>query len=111
MPRRWNVRCSREACKRRAVFSKHPDEYQRPRKCEGCGGTRFRVVPDMARDRGRHELCTCMGYLWGDDFTASRPPHRRGSRFCYYRADGTLRMPSDPDFEDPNYEPDTADAA
>lgn len=109
--RRWNVRCSREKCKLRYVFPKHPDDYRRPRKCAKCGGTKFRVIPNMARDRGKYELCTCAGYQWGDNYTGNRPPHRRGSRFCYYRADGSMRMPGDDDFEDPNYEPETADAA
>jgi len=111
MPSRWNVRCSREACKLRYVFAKHPDDYRQPRKCTGCGGTKFRVIKNMARERGKHELCSCAGYQWGDAFTGSRPPHRRGSRFCHYRADGAMRAPGDDDFEDPNYEPEFADAA
>lgn len=103
MAKRFNVRCSKEACKMRAVFSKHPDDYKVPRKCDGCGGTKFRVIKNMVRERCA-VTCDCAGYKWGDNHTASRPPHRRGSRFCYYRKDGTLRMPGDADFEDPNYE-------
>jgi hypothetical protein len=107
---RWNVRCSKEACRARHVFDKHPDEYQRPRKCKCCGGTKFRIVKNRFKDRCA-TLCTCMGYRWGDAWTGSNAPHNRGSRFCYYRKDGTLRMPGDADFEDPNYEPEMADEA
>lgn len=30
--------------------------------------------------------------------------HRRGSRFCWYRKDGTPRYPGDPDFQHPAME-------
>ncbi|WP_322037919.1 hypothetical protein [Burkholderia cenocepacia] len=98
MARSYNVRCSREKCKLRYVFAKHPDDYKRPRKCAGCKGTKFRIIPNMAADRGKHTLCTCGGYKWGDNYTASRPPHRMGSPACWYRADGSQRLPGDADF-------------
>jgi len=39
--------------------------------------------------------CICDGYyrLWNG-------PHRKGSKYCYFRRDGTQRMPGDPDFTD-----------
>ena len=89
---RWNVRCSKEKCKLRYVFPKHPDSYKVPRKCDGCGGTKFRVIKNMAADRGWYSLCTCAGYpTWGDDNTASRPPHRMGSPACWYTQTGEMR--------------------
>lgn len=100
---RWNVRCSKESCRARHVFPKHPDEYIRPRKCDRCGGTRFRVVRDRAKDRCA-TLCDCGGYQFVGPRTNGNAPHRKGSRFCWYRKDGTPRKPGDPDFEDPNYE-------
>ncbi|EJO56769.1 hypothetical protein BURMUCF2_1624 [Burkholderia multivorans CF2] len=37
--------------------------------------------------------CTCAGYwFW----------HRRGSPYCWYRADGSTRSPGDSDFADRN---------
>ena len=98
---RFNVRCSREKCKARAVFAQHPDSYKVPRKCAKCGGTQFRVIKNMARETGAIE-CTCAGYQWGDDRTAQRPPHRRGSRYCHFRSNGESRQPGDSDFEDPH---------
>lgn len=110
--RRVHIRCSREKCKRRFTLPKHPDEYVRGWKCASCGGARFREIKDRNREAGNNIQCDCAGYQWGNDRTASRPPHRRGSRFCWYRADGSMRMPGDDDFEDPNYEPDeVTDAA
>lgn len=35
--------------------------------------------------------CICSGYWF---------LHRRGSRFCWYRKDGSQRMPGDADFAD-----------
>ena len=109
-----HVRCSKEKCKKRAVFDRHPDEYKVPRKCEGCGGTRFRVIRDRLREAGgRQRLCSCEGRVFGDlkasNWSASKPPHVRGSTNCWYRKDGTMRMPGDPDFSDPDYEPDTVE--
>jgi len=40
--------------------------------------------------------CDCEGYWF---------PHRRGSLFCWMRADGSPRYPGDPDFADRNYDP------
>lgn len=104
---RIHVRCSKETCKKRAVFSMHPDEYKIPRKCEGCGGSRFRVIKKWHRERGDRMQCTCAGRVYGEvkasDHSASMPPHVRGSQRCWYRKDGTTRMPGDEDFNDPDY--------
>jgi hypothetical protein len=42
--------------------------------------------------------CDCAGYKWGG------APHRKGSKACWFRKDGTQRVPGDPDFYDPEYE-------
>ncbi|MDT9046451.1 MULTISPECIES: hypothetical protein [Enterobacteriaceae] len=42
--------------------------------------------------------CTCGGS------GAYHYPHRRGSPFCWYRADGTDRFPGDPDLKHPQME-------
>ncbi|MDR3386846.1 MULTISPECIES: hypothetical protein [Paraburkholderia] len=46
------------------------------------------------RDTGKTR-CDCAGYWF---------PHRRGSLFCWNRADGTGRYPGDADFADRNYD-------
>ena len=94
----------------RFSLRKHPDDYQRQWKCAGCGGTQFRVIVNRPKDRCA-ALCTCGGYQWVQPWARGNAPHRRGSRFCYYRKDGTLRQPGDEDFEDPNYEAEALDAA
>jgi hypothetical protein len=42
--------------------------------------------------------CGCYGYA------APHFPHRRGSKFCQFRKDGTRRELGDPDFNDQYYE-------
>lgn len=81
---RVNVRCSKEKCKRRFVFTKHPDDYLRPRRCV-CGGTKFRVDKDRMNRNSAKESCTCMGYNWGGY------GHRIGSGACWYNTDGAMR--------------------
>lgn len=46
----------------------------------------------------RKTKCLCDGY--------SYPyfPHRRGSKFCHFRANGEQRQPGDPDFADQYFE-------
>lgn len=88
---RYNVRCSREACKARDVFPKHPDEYACPRKCHACGGRRFRVDTDRMQRDNLADGCACRGY---------HHTHRRGSFFCWTRKDGSQRYPGDADFHD-----------
>jgi len=109
---RYNVRCSREKCKLRYVFPRHPDDYEPPRKCIGCGGTKYRVIKDRARDRCAVE-CDCSGRVYGEvkasNYSATMPAHRRGSPGCWYHADGTARPQEY--FEPPTEtDDDTADA-
>lgn len=88
---RYNVRCSREKCKARAVFNKHPDAYKVPRKCENCGGTRFRVIANRAKDRNA-TTCMCGAFIWtGSVGRFECLKHRRGSPGCRYDANGTAR--------------------
>lgn len=98
--RRVHIRCSNERCKKRQTLAKHPDEYRTPWRCAGCGGARFRVTPESARERGRSATCDCGGYGWGGTTGNYKGPHRRGSPQCWYRADGTTRAPGDPDWFD-----------
>ena len=81
----WNWRCSKEKCKARYCGPTHPDDYKRGWKCKACGGTQFRIIKDMRKETGRID-CTCNGFMqWAG-------PHRRGSRGCWYNADGTTRL-------------------
>ncbi|MDN7419544.1 MULTISPECIES: hypothetical protein [Burkholderia cepacia complex] len=51
----------------------------------------------MQKRNTRLMACACSGYwFW----------HRRGSLYCWYRADGTVRSPGDRDFADRNPPPD-----
>lgn len=104
---RWRIRCSKESCKIRYSLPRHPDDYVRGWKCRGCGGSKFRVIKNRTKERGA-TLCNCSGYAWVGAWTNGTAPHRRGSPWCWYRADGTQRMPGDPDFQDPNYPQDNA---
>lgn len=103
-----HVRCNFERCRKRAVFRQHPDMYITPRVCEGCGGTKFRVIENRTKDRGA-KLCNCAGRVFGDVKAGEHSAelvHRRGSPNCYFRKDGTPRYPGDADFSDPDYDPD-----
>lgn len=84
------------------MLRRHPDEYQRQPQCDICGKRDFRVDPWMMKRNTRAMACTCSGYwFW----------HRRGSLFCWHRADGTVRSPGDPDFADRNWPAEEAAAA
>lgn len=92
-----HVRCKR--CDRRRVLPRHPDAYSRMQPvCQGhgCGGRDYRADKWMnnrnTSDRGLRALgCACMGYSF---------KHRKTSPFCWYRADGSPRLPGDVDFRD-----------
>lgn len=99
---RWHLRCSNSKCQARGVSRAHPDTWEKERKCWSCGGTRFRVDKWMQNRDTRREGCTCSGYKWPGAMTGAL--HRKGSKACWYRKDGTQRMPGDPDFYDPEYE-------
>lgn len=65
-------RCSNHACHKRVTFAKHWEDYKRPRKCAGCGGTQFKVSWHRIAD-GKKDRCNCSGYHY---------PHRAGSAYC-----------------------------
>jgi len=45
----------------------------------------------------------CSGYKnWEGNMTGAM--HRKGSKYCWFRKDGTQRNPGDPDFHDLEYE-------
>lgn len=86
----------------RRVLPKHPDEYVRVPKCEGCGGIKYYVSHWMNRRDTKKMSCNCRGYVHHtrNPSTTVWEIHRRGSKYCWYRKDGTQRMPGDPDFFD-----------
>lgn len=90
---RYHCRCRK--CGTRKVLRQHPDHYRTQPKCpkESCGARNWRTDAWMnKRKTGLNGMgCNCNGY-W---FT-----HRRGSKYCWYRADGTMRVPGDEDFND-----------
>lgn len=89
MAKKVNVRCSR--CEARDVFTKHPDEYTVPRTCGKCGHNKFRVLKNRAKDRCNVN-CECGGYQWlNRTETTVFTRHQRGTRFCLYNRDGSLR--------------------
>lgn len=87
---RCHVRCRK--CEARRVFRKHPDHMNRHPTCS-CGAKSWRADGWMNRRRTSPYRggmgCNCTGYWF---------PHRRGSLYCWYRPDGTDRLPGDPDF-------------
>jgi len=101
---RFHVRC--RTCDARQVLPRHPEAYLRPRACWSCGrkagdtGARewnpWRVDQWMMRRDTRGAGCTCAGYAWGGVLSGAM--HRRGSKRCWYRTDGSQRLPGDRDF-------------
>jgi hypothetical protein len=88
---RFHTRCRK--CETRRVLPRHPEKYERQPQCRCCGARDFRVDAWMMKRDTRTIACTCSGYwFW----------HRRGSKYCWHRADGTSRVPGDPDFADRN---------
>jgi hypothetical protein len=77
------------------VLRLKPEEYTRPPRCSDCGSSSFRIDAWMTKRNTRAMGCTCAGYHF---------MHRRGSLFCWHRADGSDRYPGDPDFADRNYD-------
>lgn len=75
------------------MLPKAPAEYSAPGKLPrcSCGARDWRADKWMNnRPTGRDGArCDCSGYWF---------PHRRGSLYCWYRADGTDRLPGDEDF-------------
>lgn len=97
---RYNVRCSRKSCQARKVLNKHPLDYKILPVCDNCGGTKFRIDWSRMRQDHKRDSCNCAGYQW----SAFGGVHRKGSKFCWFRKDGTQRMPGDADFNDPTYD-------
>ena len=98
---RTHVRCRR--CETRRVLPRHPDLYVRLMPVctsPGCGSRDYRADKWMnQRNTSPHGKsargCNCPGWWF---------IHRKGSRFCWYRKTGELRMPGDEDFQDRHYE-------
>lgn len=101
---RFHCRCRQ--CDTRKVLAKHPDEFTRLPKCpkESCGARDWRTDAWMnGRDTSLRGMgCACSGYAF---------MHRKGSKFCWYRTDGTDRLPGDPDFNDRHMSDDEIAAA
>lgn len=74
-----------------------PDEYARLPKCINCGAQQYRLDNWMNSRDTRKMACSCAGYV---HMTRREWPHRIGSPYCWYRNDGTQRMPGDADFKD-----------
>jgi hypothetical protein len=93
---RYHVRCRK--CETRHVFKMMPDEYRRIPSCRSCGEKSFRIDRWMNTRDTKATACSCNGYVV---LTHRAPwPHRIGSPYCWYRKDGTQRMPGDADFKD-----------
>ncbi len=86
---RYHARCRH--CLTRRVLSKHPEQYTRLPSCDCCGKRNYRLDKWMNKRNTRAQSCNCAGYWF---------PHRKGSLFCHYRADGSGRYPGDADFKD-----------
>lgn len=88
---RFHVRCRN--CETRRVLPRHPEQYERVPQCRCCGKRDFRIDKWMMNRNTRGMACTCAGYwFW----------HRRGSLYCWHRADGSTREYGDADFADRN---------
>jgi hypothetical protein len=75
-----------------------PDDYYRLPTCENCGAQDYRIDRWMNSRDTAASKCDCAGYVV---MTHRAPwPHRIGSPYCWFRKDGTQRMPGDNDFKD-----------
>lgn len=90
---RCHVRCRH--CATRRCLRRNPRYYARLPACTVCGKRNYRVDRWMNRRDTGKTRCDCSGYWF---------PHRRGSLFCWNRADGSGRYPGDADFADRNYD-------
>ena len=88
-----HCRCRR--CATRRALPKPPEQYQIQPACRTCGARDYRIDRWMMRRDTHAQACTCSGYwFW----------HRQGSRYCWHRKDGSLRLPTDADFADRHLE-------
>jgi hypothetical protein len=89
------------------VLKRHPETYFKWSHAKlamvstapacGCGGRDYRVDRWMNERDTRAMSCDCAGYVHK---TGRVFPHRKGSLYCWFRNDGTQRMPGDEDFKD-----------
>lgn len=86
---RYHCRCRK--CAARRVLPRAPDEYIRVQPKCACGARDWRKDKWMnTRKTGLNgAACVCSGYWF---------IHRRGSKYCWYRTDGTGRYYGDEDF-------------
>lgn len=84
---RFHCRCRR--CGARKVLRRIPDDYVKQPQCNVCGKRDFRIDTWMQKRDTRAMSCFCGGYPF---------QHRRGSFYCFHRADGSDRLPGDEDF-------------
>lgn len=91
---RFHVRCRH--CATRKVLRRHPENYLRVPQCGVCGRRSFRIDGWMMRRNTRAMGCMCAGYAWAGMMTGAM--HRKGSKQCWYRADGSQREWGDTDY-------------
>lgn len=72
-----HCRCSR--CQTRRVLARHPLSYVVQPRCANCGARDWR--PDKWMNERNSKAMTCRG-------ECMHYPHRRGSRGCWYQANG-----------------------
>lgn len=101
---RYHVRCRK--CQARRVLPKLPEHYIRPPACL-CGSKEYRVDHWMNKRDTKAMSCKCAGYV---HLTGRVFPHRKGSPYCWFRADGSQRMPEDADYKDALQEMQTHEA-
>lgn len=90
---RCHCRCRK--CEARRCFPRRLVDYVRVPPCEVCGSRDWRSDRWMNRRDVKAMTCLCSGYWF---------PHRRGSLYCWHRADGSGRYPGDADFAGRGYE-------
>lgn len=96
---RVHVRCRH--CETRRVLRQHPDKYEVIPQCRVCGRRNFRVDAWMNKRNTRAMACMCSGYAWAGNMTGAM--HRKGSKQCWYRADGSRREYGDADYFKPDF--------
>lgn len=90
----------------------HPDLYDRPPKCNGCGKTKYYVSNYMNGRNTKEMSCNCKGYVrfTRNPKTTVWEIHRKGSPYCWFRKDGSQRVHGDPDFKDADMEAEMAES-
>jgi hypothetical protein len=66
-----------------------------------CGRRDFRPDAWMNKRNTRAMGCMCSGYAWAGNMSGAL--HRKGSKQCWYRADGTRREYGDADYYKPEF--------